>query len=129
MCGWAFRHWDEHSVKYAMAGISLHGRTVEKICKGGHFVMGTIIRLNKQGRTFNYWEEQSVNMQGWAFPYWDELSVKYARVQGRSLVFSVEFSFLGLTVTPSNTHACIVHKFFLSKFSDCMLLFKTFVAS
>ncbi len=64
MQGWAFRHWKEHSVIYAMVGI-LHGRTVDKICKGELFVTG---------------DEHRLNMQGWTFNYWDKLSVKYARV-------------------------------------------------
>jgi hypothetical protein len=58
-----------------------------------------------QGRTFNYWDEQSVSMQGWTFPYWDELSVKYARVQGRS----EGFSFLGPPIDPYNTQLAKKH--------------------
>ncbi len=42
MQGWEFRHWDEHSVKYAMVGI-LHGQTVDKIGKGSISSFGRTI--------------------------------------------------------------------------------------
>ncbi len=41
MQDWAFPYWDEHSVKYARVDIYLMGQTVDKICKGGHFLTGT----------------------------------------------------------------------------------------